>query len=95
MDRGSAVIPPRHMHRLQGEPAVVRSRASRWRAPAGPQRACGTSSPERRAISLHTAAPPPHGLAATNPGSALFVPCHNHPQRPQGFDPRISAGGTP
>jgi len=52
MDRGSAASPPRHTHHLQGEPAVIRSKASRWRAPAGPRQTPGTSRPERRAIRL-------------------------------------------
>jgi len=39
---------------------------------------------------LHTAALPPLGPSATNPGNTSFIPCHIHPQGPQGFTPRNS-----
>jgi len=87
MDQGSPASFPRHTHGLKVDLQLSVAEL----VYGEPLRAPCPIRPDHRVIRLHTAAPPPHGLAVTNPDSTPFiVPCHVH----QGFDQRIYTAGS-
>ena len=76
MDRGAAIRPTRHTHRLQGGLAVISGRARLWRAPASHRGALCTSRPEGGDIKIHTSHIHPQG----SPGLDPRVPAAGLPQ---------------
>jgi len=89
VDHGHSTGTTRHTHRLQVGLAVIYGRARLRPAPSGAQCAPCTSRPEGRGIHLHTATPPQHGPAATNPSSTRCIPGHIHSQGSPEIDPLV------